>query len=213
MHNMNPILLNFADGTAFFVGIGFVIVAVLLLLYFRNTYFRSALVVFVVVSIVVVMISATPLPLWGYAVWLVALVAFLLVSNHARSSQRIKALLAGMVVLVSIALCLTEAPYHRSPQVIVPKGATIYVLGDSITAQMGPWIRSWPAVLNELSRKAPGQKENRETSTDHGWFPSFHRSVVLAATATAQIRQGRRSLAGSDLVGSRDRAYPRTRVP
>jgi hypothetical protein len=63
---MNRVALSFADGTTFFVGLGFVPAAEVLLLRFRKGRARPVLTVLAIVAIILVVISATPLPLWTY---------------------------------------------------------------------------------------------------------------------------------------------------
>ncbi len=76
---MSPIVLSFADGTTFFVGL-FIVLASGIFLLFQKGRIRSALAMFVVVGMVLVGASATPLPIWVYACWLVPVVAVLLLS-------------------------------------------------------------------------------------------------------------------------------------
>lgn len=193
---MNPILLTFADGTSFFVGLGGEAFAVLLLLCARNGFVRSVLIVIALVSIAVVVISATPLPLWGYVLWFLPSLAFLLTSRRGNTSPRIRATWAGVTVLVSFVFGLAETPYHSLPQVVVPQGTTIYVLGDSISAGMGTRVRCWPAVLGEIigvpvvNLAKPGAKIQHAMAQARGVATS--RSLVIV------------ELGGNDLLSETD---------
>lgn len=57
---MNPIILTFADGTMFFVGLGLVLIPSILLLRFRNGRIRATLTSLSLVGLGLVAISATP---------------------------------------------------------------------------------------------------------------------------------------------------------
>jgi len=146
---MDPIILNVADGTVFFVGLGIVGLAELLMLHFDRKAFRSISTVAVLVGIVLVGISSTPLPLWMYAMWFVPAMGCLLLGNSVRSPRKQRAIAAGLLLLATAALSWVEARYHRSPRIMVPSGRTVYVLGDSLSAGMGAGERCWPAVLAE----------------------------------------------------------------
>ena len=147
---MNPITLSFADGTTFFVGLFLVAAAEGLLLQFRYRVVRSILTVLTVVGIILVVISATPLPLWGYTIWAIPAIAGLVLSNLAIPPQRISIICAGVLLVATVALCLAEVPHHRRPHLTVPKGATVYVIGDSISAGLGTKDRCWPIILGEM---------------------------------------------------------------
>jgi hypothetical protein len=60
---MNPVLLSFADGTTFFIGLGLVVLAELVLFLGKRRFIRSALTVCALVGMILVVISATPLPI------------------------------------------------------------------------------------------------------------------------------------------------------
>ena len=79
---MHPVVLSFADGTSFFVGLVLVLVAELLLLRFRNRFARPVLTVLALVGMIFVVISATPLPVWAHVVWTIAALAALVLLNR-----------------------------------------------------------------------------------------------------------------------------------
>jgi len=148
---MNPFVLSFADGTTFFVGLGLVLVAQVLVFRFRNRVARKVFTVATIVGVIVVIISATPLPTWAYAIWAIPAISGLVLLNQARPARKLS-LVTGCATLVStVGLCLAETPYHRSPTVQIPKGTIVYVIGDSISAGMGTREHCWPAVLEEMT--------------------------------------------------------------
>ena len=148
---MNPIILCFADGTTFFVGLAMTLVADVLLLRFRMGPMRAVLTVLALAGVIFVVISATPLPAWAYAVWLFAATAALAAGNLRRSSRNVRFVLAGLAAAATAAFALAEFPHRRLPQIEVPRGTTIYVIGDSISAGVGTKEKLWPAVLAEMT--------------------------------------------------------------
>jgi acyl-CoA thioesterase I len=148
---MDPIILRFADGTSFFAGLAMAAVADLLLLRFRAGLMRAVLTVLALAGIIFVVISATPLPVWAYAVWLFVAVASLVTGNIATCRRNVRSVMAGLVVITTTAFGLAEFPYHRLPHIDVPRGTNIYVLGDSISAGMGTKHKCWPVVLSEMT--------------------------------------------------------------
>jgi acyl-CoA thioesterase-1 len=148
---MNPIILSFADGTTFFVGLALVLVAETLFIRFRNRIARPVLTVLALVGMILVVISATPLPIWVYLLWTIPAVAGLVLSNRAFPPRKIQIVSGSVLLAATAALCIAEAPHHRCPSLVVPDGTTVYVLGDSISAGMGTKHRCWPAVLDGMT--------------------------------------------------------------
>lgn len=150
---MNPFILLFADGTMFFVGMLLTVVAVCSARWLTEQGWRSVSAVGSRVGILLVIVSATPVPLWVYGVWLALCVSTLILSarntidasSHtvARAHRTLLVLTAGL----SILLCFWEWPYRREPEIAVSPGTTIYIVGDSISAGMGAKERNWPEVL------------------------------------------------------------------
>lgn len=147
---MNPFVLIFADGTTFFVGLAVVLAAEGILFRFRSRFIRPVCTVAAIVGIILVIISATPLPIWAYALWAVPAVCGIVSLNWSAPSRRFRQ--TGVVLLFASTsvLCLMEAPFHRRPTLRVSADSTVYVLGDSISAGMGTGHRCWPAVLDDM---------------------------------------------------------------
>jgi hypothetical protein len=73
---MNPIALAFADGTMFFPGILLVMVSLVLAGFFRSKpRLKSVMLTVSIIGVLLVVVSATPLPVWVYGVWGMALTA------------------------------------------------------------------------------------------------------------------------------------------
>lgn len=150
---MNPIVLLFADGTSFFVGLALVLISELLLFRVPIRVIRSVLTVLVLVGATWVVISATPLPIWMYSVWGVSALAGLILGNRWPSSQRSRYGVCLVLLMTTCGLCLAELPYHWTPHLVIKNNPTIYVLGDSISAGMGTTERCWPTVLKEMTQR------------------------------------------------------------
>jgi lysophospholipase L1-like esterase len=117
----------------------------------RNGITRSVLTALTVVGLVLVIISATPLPIWAYAIWTIPTVAGLVLGNLSVPPRGAGAVGWGVLLLATLGLIFTEAPSHRCPHLSVSKGTTLYVLGDSISAGMGTVDRCWPETLAGMS--------------------------------------------------------------
>ena len=148
---MNPIVLSFVDGTTFFIGLIVVLVAELLLFCIHRGCIRSVLPMLILLGMILVVASATPLPIWAYIIWFVPVVTILVLNKRVMLSNPLLFIAVCFLCVATSGLILAEAPYHYLPQVIVPKGRTVYVLGDSISAGMGTKHRCWPTVFSEIT--------------------------------------------------------------
>lgn len=152
MHS--PLVMGLGDGKAFFGGIAVVLLAVLLLLRFRRKLAAALLIAAALIGIACVVLSATPLPTWSYAVWLGAAAASLLLCRKKPAQQKARLAATGALLVASIGLYGAEIPYYRFPRVSVGHGETIYVLGDSLSAgkDASSKERCWPAVLGDMTQ-------------------------------------------------------------
>jgi acyl-CoA thioesterase-1 len=144
-------ILSFADGTTFFIGLLLVLMANLLLLRYRVGAIRGVMTVLSIVGLIFVVISATPFPLWAYAIWFLATTSALVAGTVTTCSQKVRLVLSGFILIVTAALIFAELPFHRLPSLSVQKGTTVYVIGDSISAGMGTMEKCWPQVLKETT--------------------------------------------------------------
>lgn len=142
---MNPVLLNLADGTAFFGGMALVLLAEALLIRLPKRLTRSALTLIALIGIILVILSATPIPAWGYICWSIPALLGLILLNRAATSGRLRHIVCAVLLVSTVGLCIVEVPYHLSPQITVPDGTTVYVLGDSISAGVGTARRTAPS--------------------------------------------------------------------
>ena len=149
---MNRIVLSFADGTVFFVGLALALGAEALLLRFRNRLARPVLTVLALVGMVFVVISATPLSIWAYLSWTIPAVAGLVLLHGAASPTRLRVVTCAVLLAATVGLCIAEVPHRRLPRLAASEHTTVHVLGDSISAGSGTGERCWPALLGEMTR-------------------------------------------------------------
>ena len=193
---MNPIVLAFADGTLFFVGLAIVLVAELLLFRFHGRITRPSLTVLAITGIILVAVSATPLPGWAYALWGIPALAGLVLGNRPASSPRARLMASAALLAASVGLCLAELPFRSMPHISIKSDTTVYVVGDSISAGMRPKERCWPAVLGDMTHlrvvnlAEPGATV-KSAATQVGRITETNALVLVA-------------IGGNDLLGETD---------
>jgi acyl-CoA thioesterase I len=148
---MNPIVLQLANGNSFFVGLFMIVAALFLRLWFEGRLPGLALRISYIAGIVFVIFSATPLSIWLYCLWFGLCVTAALVVFRNKFSFPRKMLTSFVVLICSLAMCLTELPYHLSPKIKVLPQQSIFVIGDSISAGISAKERAWPEVLGDIS--------------------------------------------------------------
>ena len=195
---MNPVLLSFADGTTFFVGLGLVVLAVALLATTSRRLVRPILTVCALVGMLLVVTSATPLPIWMYVIWGLVALAGVVLFNGFAEFEKMKRRGCAALLIATIGLVAVELPYRRAPQLDVSPSSTIYVIGDSISAGMSAKDRTWPEVLQELSGHRVVNCARAGATVD-----GAHRQAlgIIAPNALVIVEIG-----GNDLLGSTDAA-------
>jgi lysophospholipase L1-like esterase len=147
---MNPVALQLANGNAFFIGIGLVIVALILRFWFSGRITSLALRIGFITGITLVILSSTPLSFWLYLLWFGFCVAAALIIFNGHSPLQRKVTMFVSVSLISLIMCLAEFPYHRSPVITLSPNESVYIIGDSISAGIRR-ERTWPDVLGDIS--------------------------------------------------------------
>lgn len=151
---MNPCVLQFANGNSLFIGLALSCVACLLLMTRMPRVGQSALTVTAIVGAIGVMLSATPFPVWAYALWGGSLAACLVTAGSSSVKvTKYKRLMILLLFLVSAGLAAAEWPYHRTKALPFPADKPICVLGDSISAGTDARVPSWPDVLSQMSKR------------------------------------------------------------
>ncbi len=143
---MNPLVLSFADGTAFFLGLALAVLVAAVLAFAKPVWLRSALTVAAVAGILLVMASATPIPMWLCGLWIVACTANLIIQFISSGSLRVRCVAAVIALITTLTLAGIEAPHHRLPSVTVTPGTAVFVVGDSISAGTGKDV-TWPKMF------------------------------------------------------------------
>lgn len=149
---MNPFLILLLDGTAYFIGLGLVVVGILAQGLTAENPRGKWLGRLVLVGVALVAGGAPPTPVWLTTAWAVAALGggLALSRPQLRRGGRI-GIVAGVAVF-SLALAAMELPYRQSPSLHLAPGETIYVIGDSISAGLAEGEKTWPAYLQDLTR-------------------------------------------------------------
>jgi acyl-CoA thioesterase-1 len=143
---MNWLVFQIASGRVFFVAVALLVSAVGL----RSSAaprLRRGATWCLLVGLIGLSVSAAPLPIWGYAVMLLSIVA-------GWGASRFGAKAATATATSAIALLgvgLHEARYQVMPVLTAVHDRRIAVIGDSITAGHGEsdLTRKWPAILRD----------------------------------------------------------------
>lgn len=145
---MNPLVLEFANGRTFFYGMVVSLVACALRLRLKGRKLRSALRIVAILGAVLVITSATPLPIWTYALWLLLLAATaVLPVRDEENSRKRGRVIFGCLAVQSVFMMMLEAPYHLRPSIRFPRGKPLYVIGDSLSMGADSQERNWPELL------------------------------------------------------------------
>lgn len=192
---MNPVVIQIANGNAFFIGMGITIVAFALRLWLSGRIWVSLLTVGWLAGISLVVLSATPMSFWLYSLWFAFCIA-VRISFHVRTSFQLRASIVMVFAFFSLSLCITELPYRWVLPVTVFQNEPVFVLGDSISAGIGARERTWPVVLGDLSHlkvtnlARPGASV--ETALEQaGHVAAIHSLVIV-------------EIGGNDLLGHTD---------
>jgi acyl-CoA thioesterase I len=192
---MNPVVVQLANGNAFFIGVGMTVFAFVLRIWLKNRWEVVCLTVAWLLGISLVVLSAAPISYWWYGTWFILCVATRVVSS-GRTSLRLKVLMAGGFAIFSLLICLVELPFHVSKIISVSRGQTVYVVGDSISAGIEKKEETWPNVLADLS----GAKVINLAKAGATVDTAMDQAVRVASTNSLVIVE----IGGNDLLGSTD---------
>lgn len=150
---MSPWLLYFLDGTIFFAGLLTTAIALGLRLVVQKKWLSRLLNLVVILSVILVLISAVPLPIWAYPIWCGLVLALLLWPGKpdTKSKCRIPLTLYLACVAATLGLLFIELPYHLRPTITIEKDATVYIVGDSLSAGIKRDKNVWPAIYAQKS--------------------------------------------------------------
>jgi len=137
--------VQFLSGRVFFFGLLAAAVAVCAFHLTARTRGRSWLGITAGLSALFVTLSATPLPVWAYTAWFVALAATLLL----RRPPKRRGVALGAFLLLCAAMASWELPWQFLKPVALPSGGTLYVIGDSLSMGSGISEGDWPHLLGK----------------------------------------------------------------
>lgn len=136
------IVIHFANGDAFFTGSALLVASACLFLTRGGRWVKLAARLGVLIAAILIAVSGTPLPTWAYLLWAAA-AAWLLVAPSFAPPWRISRLSVLAVIFLTTAFCVWEGAHHTSPVVLVPRGQSILIIGDSITAGLNDDVTKW----------------------------------------------------------------------
>jgi acyl-CoA thioesterase I len=151
---MNPFLWQLiwyvADGTSFFVGAATLLLAVIFSSLAKVKWKNFIVYPLVIIAASEILLSASPLALWFYILWSLAIIVWLIVCGRPSISEKTKSCVQIVVACLCCIAIAIELPYHLTPQ--IPKGNSkmLYVIGDSVSAGVGG-VREmqWPMILGK----------------------------------------------------------------
>jgi acyl-CoA thioesterase-1 len=144
---MNPILQQFGNGNVFFVAVAMGVVS------FGVSPLAKGIPAAVVrilcaVSVILVALSATPLSLWKYLVWIVSLLSlFVLRWRSPQRFTRVRWVAYSLFAAISVLVAVDELRYHIRPTIIIEPSNRVFVVGDSLSAGVGDESCCWPEEL------------------------------------------------------------------
>jgi acyl-CoA thioesterase-1 len=206
---MNPWLIYFLDGTTFFASLVMVLLSLGLRLVVSKRWIRSLLNLVAILGVILVVLSAVPLPTWTYIVWYSLVVVLLLFpcgkkdpsTGKPRSPKARWICLGcyGLFFIVTLGMFLLELPYHISPSIRADKNATVYIVGDSLSAGIGE-EETWPAIYAKKSGRdvvnlaVPGAT-TKTAMKQLASIPEDPSAIVLV------------EIGGNDLLGSKKQNF------
>lgn len=140
----------FGSGLAFLIGAGFIVTAIAIRT-FQNSSRPGVTFLCAAIGLIFVTLSATPLPIWFYVVLITSTIAWLAVPLFGPQVNSRPMLIAS----IALAFCwlggiVHECPYQRLPTMARTNGQTVYLFGDSLSAQdAGASTDAWPTILAE----------------------------------------------------------------
>jgi len=146
---MSQVVILFANGMVFFIGLGCTVVASLLRALVKQSLAVSVIRIFGIFGAILVILSSAPFPIWVYAVWFALFTGTLLCSGVFPRGTRITLLICFCIL--SAVLCLSEVRYHFTPSLAIPRHKQLCVIGDSLSAPIRRDDHAWPDVLAGIS--------------------------------------------------------------
>ncbi len=137
---------QFMGGTVLFVGLVMVCLARVLRSFAKKRFARSATAIAAAVGALFVAVSATPFPLWVYAVWGALLAGAWTALWRGGNARHVFAVL---LLLASAMMAGVELPRHMPPEINTEGCDTLFVVGDSLSGGADSPEGNWPELLGE----------------------------------------------------------------
>ncbi len=138
-----------AAGYSFFIGAGLLIAAFILPELHIKIVSRIIRYFTGITGVFLIFLSATPLPLWFYIVWIIMLLSCIL-GSHFSKTRRINTVLKLSVILLCITAIIMEVPFLKRPLLPGKHFEILYVIGDSVSAGIaGKDEQTWPKIIRK----------------------------------------------------------------
>ncbi len=147
---VSPLLLLFASGEMFFIGLGLAAASSIAKLRRTGKIASYLLTALWILGFCLVILSATPLSLWVYVLWLGSGIA-LPVIHILKVSPAWEKRATAAFVAIALAMSAAELRHQLPPSLPVLADHPIFVVGDSISAGIRTGARTWPEVLADHS--------------------------------------------------------------
>lgn len=193
---MSPIILSVIDGRIFFIGLALVLIGELPLIRFRNKIVKSALTTVAMLGVILVVVSAVPLPLWAYSIWMTLTMTASVALCRTATPAKTRSFIGALLFLATAAFAMAEGLNQRTPRISVDDGTTIYVIGDSISAGIGEDIPVWPTLLEKITARRVVNLARPGTTVEDGMNQA---DGITESRAMIIIEIG-----GNDLLGRTD---------
>jgi len=146
---MMSVATFFASGTAFFSGAACLLAGLAVVTRGRRKFTRAVGRIVLLLGIFQIVVSATPLPIWAYPIWMLSLVVLYLAGTTrfaGRPGLRTAALAACIGYTISAATW--ELRYQLSPPPLSGQWSRVVVIGDSLSAaEFTDGGDPWPTLL------------------------------------------------------------------
>lgn len=199
---MSFIVSHLVSGNAFFSGVIFILVAVLLST-LRYRFVGIATNLLAAFGMTFVALSATPLPFWFYALWGIVMVAWLIGQNFRNVCSKWTPASCVLATGLTFAATAWELPYHWPPHLPQRSNSGFSLLGDSISAGIGNNdIVCWPKLIQQdhhvdvINLSSPGEsvqscltRAARISSTDNLVLLEIGGNDVLAKTPLQEFER------------------------
>jgi acyl-CoA thioesterase-1 len=151
---MNPLVMHFVSGDAFFTGMSALALAGLLSTFCAAPWAKRVIFLLATGGCSVVIMSAMPLAMLFYATW-IALISFwvVFVLPHCAVGSKCRIGFGALVALSCLIAAAAEMPRRKLPARPAGEFDRWYVIGDSISAGIGqPDELTWPRILHQRHR-------------------------------------------------------------